>query len=176
MYQNNIKSSTTAGLLGIFLGAFGAHNWYLGDKKKGIIHVSLAGAGFLMLFLSWIILPNTMSFLAVYRMAWLFTMLNSLGGLLISSSEIWGFVEGIQILTAGDAGLAAKGYAVAQPMPMGQPMQPGQQPMYPNQPTQPMQPTQPAQPNQPYEQPQSQPVSSTTPEQNNANNGEQDGQ
>ena len=41
MYQQNPKSATTAGLLGIFLGAFGAHNWYLGEKNKGIAHVCM---------------------------------------------------------------------------------------------------------------------------------------
>lgn len=34
MNTNGFKSATTAGLLGIFLGAVGAHCWYLGDKKK----------------------------------------------------------------------------------------------------------------------------------------------
>ncbi len=29
-----IKSAIAAGLLGIFLGQFGAHDWYLGDKKE----------------------------------------------------------------------------------------------------------------------------------------------
>ena len=175
MYQNNIKSATTAGLLGIFLGSFGTHNWYLGDKKKGIIHVSLAGAGFLMLFLSYIILPNTMSFLTIYRMAWLFTILNSVGWLLISGSEIWGFIEGIQILTGGDAGLAARGYAVAQPM---QPMQPMGQPNQFVQQNQPM-PNQPMVSNQPAA-PQNQPLNSqdqsATLSSSNFQNGGQNGQ
>lgn len=32
--NNNVKSATVAGLLGIFLGSIGAHCWYLGDKRK----------------------------------------------------------------------------------------------------------------------------------------------
>ena len=35
----NQKSKMAAGLLGIFLGAWGAHQFYLGDTKKGIIRI-----------------------------------------------------------------------------------------------------------------------------------------
>ena len=33
------KSKMVAGLLGIFLGYFGAHSFYLGNTKKGIIQI-----------------------------------------------------------------------------------------------------------------------------------------
>lgn len=33
------KSKLVAGLLGIFLGAYGIHNFYLGNTKKGIIQI-----------------------------------------------------------------------------------------------------------------------------------------
>ncbi len=33
------KSKTVAGLLGIFLGGFGAHRFYVGDSKGGIIRL-----------------------------------------------------------------------------------------------------------------------------------------
>ena len=33
------KSKLVAGLLGIFLGAWGIHNFYLGNSKKGIIQI-----------------------------------------------------------------------------------------------------------------------------------------
>lgn len=33
------KSKITAGLLGIFLGAWGIHNFYLGNTQKGIIQI-----------------------------------------------------------------------------------------------------------------------------------------
>ena len=33
------KSKMTAGLLGIFLGAWGIHNFYLGNTKKGVIQI-----------------------------------------------------------------------------------------------------------------------------------------
>ena len=41
--NNNVqaeqKSKLVAALLGIFLGAWGIHNFYLGDSKKGIIQI-----------------------------------------------------------------------------------------------------------------------------------------
>jgi TM2 domain-containing membrane protein YozV len=33
------KSRMTAGLLGIFLGGFGVHNFYLGNTNKGVIQI-----------------------------------------------------------------------------------------------------------------------------------------
>lgn len=38
--ENNVqKSKMTAGLLGIFLGGWGIHNFYLGNTKRGIIQI-----------------------------------------------------------------------------------------------------------------------------------------
>lgn len=110
--MNNYKSSTTAGLLGIFLGAVGAHDWYLGDRKKGILHVCLFGAGIALLLISDAILPNILSFWTLYRMLWLLSILNWLSWALIGASEVWGFIDGIKILIAGDAGLARRGFMI----------------------------------------------------------------
>lgn len=33
------KTRMTAGLLGLFLGPFGIHSFYLGDKKKGLMQI-----------------------------------------------------------------------------------------------------------------------------------------
>lgn len=43
-----MKKKMVAGLLGIFLGGWGIHQFYLGDAKKGIIRivVSLVTCGF----------------------------------------------------------------------------------------------------------------------------------
>lgn len=64
------KSKIAAGVLGIVIGAFGIHNFYLGYTKKALIQllVSLLGG-----------------------------MLTC--GLATLAMEIWGLVEGIQILT-----------------------------------------------------------------------------
>ncbi len=62
------KSKIAAGLLGIFLGVWGVHNFYLGYTKKAIIQVLLGTVG---------------------------TVLCGVGPAI---SSIWGLVEGIQIL------------------------------------------------------------------------------
>ncbi len=64
------KSKMVAGLLGIFVGAFGIHNFYLGNKKTAIIQL-------------------------------LITVLSCFTLAIVS--EIWGLVEGIQILTGNIA-------------------------------------------------------------------------
>lgn len=47
------KSKVTAILLAVLLGAFGAHNWYLGKRKKAIIQTIL-GISVIGLYISWI--------------------------------------------------------------------------------------------------------------------------
>lgn len=37
--MENQKSKMVAGLLGLFLGAYGIHSFYLGNTKKGIIQI-----------------------------------------------------------------------------------------------------------------------------------------
>lgn len=111
--NNNIKSATTAGLLGIFLGSVGAHDWYLGNKKKGIIHICLAASGLLVFIIASVILPAALSYRTYYHMIGLIGILSTIAGLIMAGNSIWGFVEGIIILSQGDAGLARKGYLVA---------------------------------------------------------------
>ena len=69
------KSKMAAGLLGIFLGAFGVHNFYLGYTGKAVAQL-------------------------------LISVLSC--GIFAVASEIWGLVEGIQILT-GSIKTDAKG-------------------------------------------------------------------
>jgi len=111
--NNNVKSATTAGLLGIFLGSFGAHDWYLGNKSKGILHVSLVAAGFVLMLLPNVLLPAVMSWRSLVTFGWLFVLLNALASIVMFANAVWGFIEGVIILSQGDAGLARKGYAVA---------------------------------------------------------------
>ncbi len=123
---NNIKSSTTAGILGIFLGAFGAHNWYLGERNKGTIHICLFAGSIIGLILGAIL----------FSLAFYAPIISILGALIVFiayccliGNAIWGFIEGIIILAQGDAALAAKGYTVATPI-YSQPYQPN--PYQPN--------------------------------------------
>ena len=66
-YAADQKSKVGAGLLGIFLGCFGAHNFYLGNSGKAVAQllITLLSFGFLALI-----------------------------------SALWGFIEGILILSA----------------------------------------------------------------------------
>lgn len=68
------KSAILAGLLGIFFGFLGIHNFYLGYTSKGFIQLMLTLIG----FCSWIFLIGIFMSLAAF---------------------IWGFVEGILLLT-----------------------------------------------------------------------------
>lgn len=124
--NSNVKSATIAGLLGIFLGGVGAHNWYLGEKKKGIIHVSLVGGAILIMLIADAIIPAVFSLRTAFSLAGILAFLNLVSGLLMTGSSFWGFIEGIQILTKGDAGLAQRGFATAAnpvAQPASQPMQ-----------------------------------------------------
>lgn len=64
------KSKMVAGLLGIFLGAFGVHNFYLGFTKKAVIQLCVSLGGGLITC-----------------------------GIATIAIEIWGLIEGIFILT-----------------------------------------------------------------------------
>lgn len=107
-----IKSSIAAGLLGIFLGQFGAHDWYLGNKKNGLIHVVLFAASFVVILISSVVtaiaLVSGIGFISA-----VFGFFTAIAYLVMMGNGIWGLVEGIILLVQGDDGLAAKGYTVA---------------------------------------------------------------
>ncbi len=77
------KSRMAAGLFGIFLGAFGVHNFYLGYTAKAVTQLVLSIVG---IILSCIVV----------------------GAFLVIGVEIWGLVEGIMIL-AGKVNVDANG-------------------------------------------------------------------
>lgn len=77
--SNGSKSKMTAGLLGIFLGGVGAHDFYLGNTVKAIIHVILFLVGFFTITADYDV--------------YLFLIM------LILGSSIWGLIDGIMILT-----------------------------------------------------------------------------
>lgn len=68
------KSKLAAGLLAIFLGAFGVHNFYLGYTNKAVTQLVLTIVGFVLCCIV-------------------------IGAFLVIGIEIWGIVEGIMILT-----------------------------------------------------------------------------
>lgn len=73
LVQTSAKSRIAAGLLGIFLGYFGVHNFYLGYTTKAIVQLVLTIVGIV-------------------------TSCIGVGVLLVIGVEIWGLVEGIMIL------------------------------------------------------------------------------
>lgn len=80
MYGRPLKSKMAAGLLGIFLGAFGIHNFYLGYTTKAVVQLCL-------------------------------TILSC--GVLSFVSGIWGFIEGVMLLT-GSINVDAEGFPLQQ--------------------------------------------------------------
>lgn len=125
--NQNIKSATTAGILGIMLGAFGAHNWYLGEKGKGIAHICLMSGGIFIEIFASLIVPSIFGLAALAVLA----ILAPLATISMAISGIWGLIEGITILSQGDAGLARRGFAVANAATSQNFF--GQQPMNPTQ-------------------------------------------
>lgn len=108
------KSATVAGLLGIFLGQYGAHDWYLGKKVKGIIHVVLAVASLILAAIAVVISANLNEFrVALYGPPAYLVVMFVIAYLVLFGNAVWGLVEGIILLAKGDAGLQAQGYATA---------------------------------------------------------------
>lgn len=81
------KSKVAAGLLGIFLGGWGAHNFYLGYYLFAIIQVSVYAVACILNFIPYMWMLGVPVCLGIY---------------------IWGFVEGIMIL-AGTINTDAEG-------------------------------------------------------------------
>lgn len=77
------KSKMAAGLLGIFLGCWGVHNFYLGYTAKAVIQLVCSIVGLLLSCLG-------------------------IGVLIVGGIEIWGLVEGIMIL-CGSINVDGKG-------------------------------------------------------------------
>lgn len=113
------RSAVAAGILGIFLGAFGAHNWYLGQKRRGLLHCIILGAGLIICILFGVLAGVTA--FSVPALSIFFTAIATIGTIAIWGNSIWGLVEGIIILTQGDPALAARGYTVAAPVVYQQP-------------------------------------------------------
>lgn len=68
------KSKLIAGILGIFFGYFGIHNFYLGYTKKAILQLIISIIGLIL-------------------------SCKGIGVFLFFGVEIWGLVEGVLILT-----------------------------------------------------------------------------
>ena len=100
MQPGGTKSSIVAGLLGIFLGGLGIHDFYLGYTKFGIIHLAMSfGGGLLSVLLIFLGASSAMTMteggVGVGFASWL---LAPLGAIIASASGLWGFIAGIMCL------------------------------------------------------------------------------
>ena len=116
------RSAVTAGILGIFLGGFGAHNWYLGQKRRGLLHCVLFLGGLLILTIFGSLAAVTTVRLPILGI--FFFGITAIGWIAMAGNSIWGLIEGIIILSQGDPALAAKGYTVPAPVVYQQPAAP----------------------------------------------------
>lgn len=104
------KNRLIAGLLGLFFGSIGVHNFYLGQIKKGIAKIILAiiSFAFIMgatsLFISsGYVDVNTGEFIITNQANILNAVILSLLGVLTSSGlGIWAFVESILIFVSNN--------------------------------------------------------------------------
>ncbi len=106
------QTAQMAGILGIFLGWAGAHDWYLGRKKPAIIHVSLAAGSILLAIIAGLIIQSVPTTARLFGrttagMRWGST-LTILSYLIAAGNIIWGIVEGIIFLQRGDKALVPK--------------------------------------------------------------------
>ena len=94
-----VKSKVCAGLLGIFLGTYGVHNFYLGYTKKAVIQLVLSLSSILIYLAAVIGLAvsetsyhTSNAMVVVLIIAMIYFVVAILG------VRIWSFVEGIMIL------------------------------------------------------------------------------
>ena len=104
MENNTQKSKLIAGLLGIFLGSFGVHNFYLGYTEKGITQVILFFGSVILSIILWILA----GLLSVVLIGFLLMPIAFLLDFVPFGIWIWGFIEGIMILS-GNVKTDAKG-------------------------------------------------------------------
>lgn len=91
-----VKSKVAAGLLGIFLGAYGVHNFYLGYYKKGAVQLGLVIFSWVALFASLIGVASSGPYM-VDQAALGFVVVLLLYVVILSAVGIWAFVEAILI-------------------------------------------------------------------------------
>lgn len=91
------KSKVAAGLLGIFLGCYGVHNFYLGYTKKAIVQLSIILLAIVSIFIFAFAVTGMESNIsdggAIALIIWYIIEFVAIIGV-----QIWGFIEGILIL------------------------------------------------------------------------------
>ena len=92
------KSAIAAGLLAIFLGGIGVHNFYLGFKKRAVAQLMLTIGGliFFVLYVVFIALAASTYFETGFVLLAILSMLVGCAGM--AAPSIWALVEGIMYL------------------------------------------------------------------------------
>lgn len=105
--MENTKSKVAAGLLGIFLGQFGVHNFYLGYTKKALIQCIVSVACWVLYAICMILGVLTAAF-GIGLIFFLIAIVLCAGP---GGMTIWGLVEAIMIF-AGKITEDGKGNAI----------------------------------------------------------------
>ena len=104
MENNTQKSKLAAGLLGVFLGSFGVHNFYLGYTEKGVAQVSLFFGSIVLSVILWALA----GLLSIVLVGFLLMPIAFLMDFVPFAIWVWGLIEGIMIL-CGNIKTDAKG-------------------------------------------------------------------
>lgn len=83
-------------LLAFFLGSFGVHRFYYGDKKFGMIMLGLTLIGMLLLIIGAVTAVGTVASGSGFGLGG--GILYTIGGLIVTGVGIWAFVDFIRIL------------------------------------------------------------------------------
>ena len=92
-----VKSKIAAGLLGIFLGIYGAHNFYLGYTKKAILQLALVLGAYISYFSFMIAMFASTPYMTDKEGIFLAVGIILLV-VVVLGVRIWTFVEGVLIL------------------------------------------------------------------------------
>ncbi len=94
----SVKSKVAAGLLAVFLGKFGVHNFYLGYTKRAAVQLGLMIFSYVIVFASFF--STAASSYYFMRDSAVFSLLAAviIFLLLAGGVRIWSFIEGILIL------------------------------------------------------------------------------
>lgn len=93
---NGVKSKIAAGLLGIFLGVYGVHNFYLGYYKKAVVQLGLVLFSYVMYVVEFVSMAFSNAIMSDAG-AVTFLLSSVVFALLIIGVRIWAFVEAILI-------------------------------------------------------------------------------
>ncbi len=113
----NPKSAITAGVLALLLGVFGAHDWYLNDRKKASKHVILAivaASAFVLNLILRTAITSVSSLGIANFMASFATVCRIIGWFALLINAVWAIIDAILLFLQGDEGLAEKGYHTLQ--------------------------------------------------------------